>query len=61
MCQVAEEFFAKRVVAHVLDGATPVRVSVRLGELGVGASRKPAEQQRANRILPRQIDELLVG
>ena len=59
--EVAEEGIAEGVVAEVLDGAAAVGVGVGLLNLGFGEVGIALEQERADGLLPREVDELLVG
>ena len=60
MQQVGEDRFAKRIVAQILDHAAAVRVGVRLLQLDRGQPGKAVQQQRLDRIVPGEIDDLLV-
>src|SRR5579863_1424558 len=55
MHQVAEEFVAERVVAHVLDDAAAVRVSVRGFQIVGSRLRKALQEQRLDCFVPRRI------
>jgi hypothetical protein len=58
--EVGEELVAEGVVAEVLDGAAAVGVGVGFLKLGLGESREAMEQERADGLLPGEVDEFLV-
>lgn len=61
MGEIAEEGVAERVVAEILNGAAAVGVGVSFLDLRLGEVWEALEQEWANRLLPREIDKLLVG
>ena len=61
VCEVAEEGLAEGIVAHVLDDASAVSVGVGYDELVFCGTGELGQEQRSDRIIPRQIDEFLVG
>ena len=56
-----EESVAEGVIAEVLNGAAAVGVGVGFLELGFGESGIFLEQERADGLLPRDVDQLLVA
>ena len=61
MGQVGEEFVARRVVADVLNHAPAVRVSPRLVQLRRRQVGIAAHEERHDRVLPGEVDQLLMG
>ncbi len=58
--QVREQPVAERIVAHVLDHASGVCIGACSFQIGGGQVWIATEQQRNNRILPGEVDELLM-
>jgi hypothetical protein len=58
--EVAEKLFAERVVAHVLYGTPTVGIGMRFPQLPFRGIGKTHEQERPNRIVPRQVNQLFV-
>lgn len=61
MSEVGEESIAEGVIAEVLNGASAVGVGVSFLELGFGESRIFFEKERADGVLPCDVDQLLVA
>jgi hypothetical protein len=59
--QVAEELVSVRVIAHILQQASSVRISVRLPQLVGGGVRIALKDHRPDLIQPEKINDLLVG
>ena len=61
MGQVGDEGVAERIVANVLNDAARIGVGACLFQLFCGDAGIPAAQQRHDRTLPGQVDQLFVG
>src|ERR1700722_4079600 len=61
MGQVAEKLFAEGVVAPVLDGRAAVGIGVSFAQLRLRRAREAGKQHGANRIVPRQVNQFLMG
>jgi hypothetical protein len=59
--EVGEEGVAEGVVAEILDGASSVGVGVSFLELGFGEGGVVLEEDGPDRLLPREVDQLLVA
>jgi hypothetical protein len=59
--EIGEESVTEGIVAEVLDGAPAVGIGSGLLELGVGEVGEAFEQDRADGVLPREIDDGFVG
>ena len=59
--QVAEILAAAGIVAHILNQAAAVSVGMCLAQIFGGRVGKPRQQHGLNLVLPRQIDDLLMG
>jgi len=61
MRQVAEQLFAKGIVAHVLDGGTAIGVGVGLVPLPFGRTGKTRQEKRPDGLVPCQVKQFFVG
>ena len=59
--EIGEESVREGIVAEVLDGAAAVGIGSGLLELGLGEVREAFEQDRADGVLPREVDDGFVG
>ncbi len=59
--EVGEELVAEGIVAEVLNGAAAVGVAVGLLELGFSECGEALEQKRTDRLLPGEVDQLLMS
>ena len=61
MGEIGEERIAERVVSEVLNGAATVGIGSGLLELSVGEVGIALEQDRADGMLPRDVNDCFVG
>ena len=61
MGEVGEELVAERIIAEVLNGAAAIGVGVSFLKLSFSKSGEVFEKNRANGLLPGEVNELLVG
>src|SRR5436309_920104 len=59
--KIAEEDFSKRIIPHVLHSRAAIRKGMRNHQLSVRGFRKLGEQQRPDRVVPCQVDQLFMG
>jgi hypothetical protein len=58
--KVAKEAASERVITHVLDDTTPVRIGLSLSQLVGGSVRKAFKQKRLDLVIPFGVDDRLV-
>src|SRR5215469_5973384 len=59
--KVAEELLAKGIVAHVLHGGAAIGIGMRLAQLLLSGTGEFRQQERPDRVVPRQIDQFFMG
>src|SRR5438477_8870047 len=55
--QIAEVLFRKRIIAHILDNAASIGISVRVAELLLGETGKAFQKHPFKVVFPDQIDD----